>query len=564
MEAYVIPTGSMAPTLLGRHLALECPNCGYDFAKGIPGSQGLEAAGEHRVAVTNVYCPNDLFPASYSTLSSGVRLLLVLAYFALSVGVAGVTYLVIRALYRDEAFAKVFGLVSCLAVFYLLLGTLHPLRGGDRILVNKLYFHYHVPQRWDTIVFKSPEDISRNFIKRLVAVPGDRAEILDGDVIINGQPSRKPDYVQEAVWQLVYDQNYPPAGLNHDIWEGPEDGYRVEPGRLVLLATPTRPVALRFVRRTLDERGRELILRDILDQSGYNRGLGNNVVGDLRVQAALELAEGVGTAWVELQHDADTHRLLLTRKRDGRTMVELLTRSETVDSRELPPDSTGRFTVTLSKVDFLLRAEVNGLELGEVDLWPGAEEVPLRSRRSGVSLGADGVVVTVHDLRIDRDIYYTGSIRDSRTPGSAAVRLGPGEYFVLGDNSPDSRDSRDWEPPRVLRGLIDRALRGDDSSYQALRAELLRYGPKAVPELLEAGLSGYGVERERAIELLEAIFPKLPVSRRAGRSPRQTLAQWAAWWRAQERAPNRIVPEANLLGKPFLVFWPLPRVHIIR
>src|ERR1700730_12127942 len=35
-EAFVIPTGSMAPTLMGRHMDLKCPKCGYRFQVGGP------------------------------------------------------------------------------------------------------------------------------------------------------------------------------------------------------------------------------------------------------------------------------------------------------------------------------------------------------------------------------------------------------------------------------------------------------------------------------------------------------------------------------------------------
>src|SRR5262249_50425132 len=47
-EAYVVPTGSMAPTLLGRHPALVCPNCQFIFVVGI------EEEGQTARAV----CPN--------------------------------------------------------------------------------------------------------------------------------------------------------------------------------------------------------------------------------------------------------------------------------------------------------------------------------------------------------------------------------------------------------------------------------------------------------------------------------------------------------------------------
>src|SRR3954466_3740329 len=39
-EAFVIPTGSMAPTLMGRHMDLTCPKCGYSYQVGPPSRFG--------------------------------------------------------------------------------------------------------------------------------------------------------------------------------------------------------------------------------------------------------------------------------------------------------------------------------------------------------------------------------------------------------------------------------------------------------------------------------------------------------------------------------------------
>jgi len=36
IEAFIIPTGSMAPTLLGFHKQVQCPSCRHEFALGIP------------------------------------------------------------------------------------------------------------------------------------------------------------------------------------------------------------------------------------------------------------------------------------------------------------------------------------------------------------------------------------------------------------------------------------------------------------------------------------------------------------------------------------------------
>ncbi len=69
---------------------------------------------------------------------------------------------------------------------------------GDRILVNKFIYGAEVPfvgirlpafrqpQRGDVVVFRYPEDPKKDFIKRLVALPGETLEIRNGSIYING------------------------------------------------------------------------------------------------------------------------------------------------------------------------------------------------------------------------------------------------------------------------------------------------------------------------------------------------------------------------------------------
>jgi len=66
---------------------------------------------------------------------------------------------------------------------------------NDRILVNKFIYWFRPPQRQDIIVFKAPEVAStdqKEFIKRLIGLPGDRIEVRDGRVWVNGELLDEP------------------------------------------------------------------------------------------------------------------------------------------------------------------------------------------------------------------------------------------------------------------------------------------------------------------------------------------------------------------------------------
>lgn len=50
---------------------------------------------------------------------------------------------------------------------------------------------FQPPQRGDIIVFRFPQDPSRDFIKRIIAIPGDTVEVRQGRVVLNGVPLRE-------------------------------------------------------------------------------------------------------------------------------------------------------------------------------------------------------------------------------------------------------------------------------------------------------------------------------------------------------------------------------------
>jgi signal peptidase I len=78
---------------------------------------------------------------------------------------------------------------------------------NDRLIIEKISYHFHPPQREDIIVFwptdrlkqQNPE-LKDAFIKRVIGLPGDKVEVKNGTVFINDKPLReeyiaaKPDY----------------------------------------------------------------------------------------------------------------------------------------------------------------------------------------------------------------------------------------------------------------------------------------------------------------------------------------------------------------------------------
>lgn len=57
---------------------------------------------------------------------------------------------------------------------------------GNRVIGNRLAYTFADPARGQVIIFPFPDDESKTFIKRIVGLPGETVEIVDGRVYING------------------------------------------------------------------------------------------------------------------------------------------------------------------------------------------------------------------------------------------------------------------------------------------------------------------------------------------------------------------------------------------
>ena len=135
-EGFIIPTNAMAPTLLGMHYRTTCPLCGQ---------VGFVSAGEN---------PQASSPEA-------------------ELGICG----------------------GCLRASQMRLLN-HVVHKGDRILLAK----FLTPLRWDLIAFRSPEEPSVIYLKRLVGRPGEEVTIKDGGVWIDGKPIQKPATISGLVY----------------------------------------------------------------------------------------------------------------------------------------------------------------------------------------------------------------------------------------------------------------------------------------------------------------------------------------------------------------------------
>ena len=60
--------------------------------------------------------------------------------------------------------------------------TLH---NNERLIANKISYRFESPKRSEILIFKPPLEIKRNYIKRIIGIPGDKIEIIKGEIYLN-------------------------------------------------------------------------------------------------------------------------------------------------------------------------------------------------------------------------------------------------------------------------------------------------------------------------------------------------------------------------------------------
>ncbi|MEZ6317195.1 MAG: S26 family signal peptidase [Phycisphaerales bacterium] len=456
IEGFQIPTGSMAPTLLGKHVHIRNPDTGSEWEVGPWNYAGNRPGGVPMREQVGLELNDPITGAE-----------------------------VIRAS--------------------------EPLRAGDRIFVLKYLRHVHEPRRWDVVVFKNPST-EENYIKRLVGLPNEQMALVDGDVFTRPYEkgvttesgvetwnakdwtiARKPERVQRAMFQTVFDSRLTPAN------PGPEYRSSWVPGQAGAWEGLREPDSYRFTGTGETTLAWDSGLHPIDDWYPYNQtdvrlkpnarsysSIGPYPVSDIAMSLGYEPRGGASSAAVTgtLKARGREFQVVVTA---GKVAVQMRREGEdawtTLDEGTIPAFREGKVTnIEFWHVDQALWAFVDGklvaggAEKGAYALSPGERieastgttleqiyalprqgdplittsrlGVPPMYRKPEVSWSFAGGPFTLRRVVLKRDIYYQVSAAlNQPTRGGDPLNypsLGPDEFFVCGDNSPASKDARLW------------------------------------------------------------------------------------------------------------------------
>jgi signal peptidase I len=491
-EAFVIPTGSMATTLMGRHKDLRCPICEYPYrvsaSEEVDSDTGASNGASEQVA--GCTCPMCRFTMD------------------------------LQALDAD--------------------GKTYPSYKGDRILVGKFCYDFGDPDRWDVAVFKYPGGAKTNFIKRIVGLPGEVLQIRGGDIFTcplteMGQVPLSPQWTIErkppdklmAMLHPVFDNDYTPqivkrgwsprwrpwlsvGGSTGGAWRSSKDDGRWFEAD----GSASGEAWIRYEHRVPTFDQWDKMLRDkwvppagvpkpalISDFCAYNTGYAPRIpppyrenaearwVGDLAVKCTLDVQSDAGQAIFELVEGGRPMQCRI----DVATGVATLNiggvdadgqPAQTIDGQSYEPKAQtavqglGQYEIIFANCDDQLRLWVDG-SLVPFDTTtcyaPLNNWQPTRADLAPVGIGTRGAALRVESLKVLRDIYY---IADMQPPYSATRRISRfgrplsasevlsdpdvwkqafgrkktarfvlrnDQYLMLGDNSARSKDSRLWE-----------------------------------------------------------------------------------------------------------------------
>ena len=354
----------------------------------------------------------------------------------------------------------------------------------DRIIVDKLSYRYRDPERFEVAVFKYPLDISMNYIKRIAGVGPEWLRIKNGDLWRSDRPKddpprydsdwtivRRPKNVQKDTWKLL-----DPGAKDCPEWRrlGDASSWDIQEDRIVArsdgsLRLPDNGSFMDDFRDGYPRAVREALRR--------RRGVptANNPVGDLRLEAEITADANCESVEVALREGSRVYNFTLpgpalngeatfsiTAKDLSRSARSPLNQDlEAQHSSSWSMEAGVSYSVAIENLDDLLSLTIDGEELLSLEI-PAATD-----QSSHLNLSVVGGDVVLDEVHIYRDIYYLSD----RVKVSQWF-IDEDHYIMLGDNTQDSSDSREWTLARYhipgVAGVVEGNYRGQDENPQRI------------------------------------------------------------------------------------------------